>query len=102
MKIIFPFFFIFIISCNANVNKIELTGIKKDSTYIIQTKAINPTVMTLHIKGEVNDTFMINNNKFGGGKINETFKADWYSKKLIIDYKSYKATQGKLFIEYEL
>jgi hypothetical protein len=80
--------------------KIENAG--RDALVEVSTSATYPTALRLHIQGQANDTFIINNIFLPGGKVDTNVRFDWYDKTFQVDYKAYKATAGSLTIKYQL
>lgn len=74
----------------------------RDTSFHIKTSKSNNTAIKLTITGEVNDTFMIQHIKIPGGKINTSFNMDFYTSESELSYQHYKATSGKLLINYDI
>lgn len=88
-------------ACRPSGNiKIENAG--RDTQIDVSTSATFPTALLLHVQGQTNDTFILNNIYLPGGKVDTNIRLDWYDKTLSIDYKAYKATAGSLTIKYKL
>ncbi|MDM1296498.1 hypothetical protein HX021_19610 [Sphingobacterium sp. N143] len=102
------FFILFIsmmfISCSYNNRgKFVITDFSKDTTFQVKTKSSSPTTLWLYIKGSTNDTIMINEvkTKVNPGKV-DSLQMDEYYPDFSIRFKHFKATKGKIEVEYYL
>lgn len=100
MKKFFILLFIFA-SCRYS-DEVLIPDASKDTSIEINTKTTYPTALKLRIKGQTNDTFIINNYKIPGGIVDTTILYDWYKKDFPINFNSYKVSSGSLIINYKL
>ena len=100
-----------IVSCSKDTATIEITDFSKTETIELQPYAWKPYAMLkIKVKGYTNDTVSINYNLYGdtsfyiSGEIDTTLvQTDYYGEgpvRLIFD--PYKATDGKLLIDFNL
>lgn len=87
------------LSCNAS-NIIHLSDVTRDTTITIKSNSSYPSLVNLKLKGELNDSFMINKIVLPQGKIDTILRIDWYQENFQIFYKPFKVTSGNLTIEY--
>jgi len=102
-----PHFFLFLLllsltACRySQSNHFSVQDIKKDTVFKT-TLAKDPNgIINIKVQGEVDDSIIINYRFFGKGKIDTTFRQDWYSKEVAIQYYSYKAKKGFLHISFD-
>lgn len=100
MKQLFLLIFFFV-SCNFS-GEVSISNANKDTLIQINTNTTYPTNLQLEIKGQTNDTFIINNIFIPGGIIDTTINLDWYYKDFQIKYKAYKVSKGYLTIKCRL
>ena len=100
MKNFFLLSFIFA-SCRSS-DEVSIPDASKDTTIEIKTKTSYPTTLTLDVKGETNDTFIINNIQLPGGILDTIIKFDCYTKDFQINFQSYKVSKGSIIIKYRL
>lgn len=54
------------------------------------------------VQGNTNGKFLIDQYEIQAGKVDTSFKSDWYSPDYILEYKPVDATEGSLTIDLEL
>ena len=82
--------------------EIILNNLKNDTTIKVSTNAQTAVSLILNIKGNVNDSFKLNNIILPGGKVDTVLNLDWYNKVFFIKFKKYKSSSGNLVIQYKL
>ena len=88
-------------SCHSS-DEVSLPDASKDTSIQINSKTTYPTTLQLRIKGETNDTFIINNYRIPGGFVDTLIVYDWYKKDFQINYNAYKVSNGSLILKYKL
>lgn len=101
MKYVSLVFCIIITSCMSS-GEIILNNLKNDTTIEVSTNAQTAVSLILNIKGNVNDSFKLNNILLPGGKVDPILNLDWYNKTFYIKYEKYKASKENLVIKYKL
>lgn len=99
LYLLLSFLLLSLTACNFSPStSFSVQDIKKDT--IFETTLTKDPNGILHIKvdGEIDDSIIINYRLFPKGKIDTTFRQDWYSKDVAIQYYSYKAKKGHLHI----
>ena len=96
IAIVFP---ILVIGCNQNkFITFRLSNFKDTSIYFRSTP-LNPTLLEVSVSGNSDNSFIINNIKLPCGKLDTLIKMDWYRDTVIINLKSYKATEVNLILK---
>ncbi|MBK8143265.1 MAG: hypothetical protein IPK57_21355 [Chitinophagaceae bacterium] len=92
------------ISCRqrAKIKPIIINELGKDTIINIKTDKTYPTTLKVDIKGSADDTFIISGFKIKGGNVDTFWHTDWYKKIITINYQAYKATKGKLTVNFLL
>jgi len=101
VSVLYLFLFAKLSSCNS-IHQVNITDAGKDSVVTIQTHASNVSMVNVKVRGIINDTCLLNGVKINKGSVDTLLKLDWYSSNLVLTYKAYKATRGKLLITVDL
>ena len=88
---------ILLIACSGET-KFEVRDAGKDEEFRFTSNSKYITTLKFIVKGEVDDTAKINNLLIVPTSVDTIFQTDWYNKDVLLSYKSYKATTGKLDI----
>lgn len=91
-----------IIGCSNGKGTLTVVDASRDTTFLIKTNKSQTTTIILSVKGDVDDTIMLQGMKIPGGKIDKKLQFDFYSKEYAISYNHYKATKGKIDIIYSI
>ncbi|WP_426477530.1 hypothetical protein ACP3T3_20265 [Chryseobacterium sp. CBSDS_008] len=96
------FFSILFFACSYNNRgSFVIDDFSRDTTILAKTNSHSPTTLWLYIKGSTNDTIIINDVKWkvNAGKI-DSLQLDHYTPELAIKIEHYKATSGKIEVDY--
>lgn len=98
-------------SCSKDNEKLKITDFSKSQTIKVRPYKNYPySMMNIWVKGYANDTILIKLNSKDSkpilklkGQINERWNTDYYGEgERILIFEPYKATEGKLEIDFEL
>lgn len=98
--IVFPVLSICFIGCAGGKDTLMVVDASRDTAFLIKTNKSQTTTIILSVKGDVDDTIMLQGMKIPGGKIHEKLQLDFYSKAYKVSYHHYKATKGAIDIQY--
>lgn len=98
------FAYILLLSCltckqRTNSININLHVISKDTVINVNSSKKYPTTLKIHVKGLIDDTCILSGVKLKPKQVDTFWHQDWYSKKIILNYQSYRAKEGGLSIE---
>lgn len=90
------------IGCSDGKGSLTVVDASRDTSFLIKTNKSQTTTIILSVKGNVDDTIMLQGKKVPGGKIHENWQLDFYSKAYEVSYHHYKATKGAIDIQYDI
>lgn len=90
------------IGCSNGKNTMTVVDASRDTSFLIKTNKSQTTTIVLSVKGNVDDTIMLQGKKIPGGKIHEKWQLDFYSKAYEVSYHHYKAIKGTIDIQYDI
>lgn len=91
-----------IIGCSNGTGTLTVVDASKDTAFLIKTNKSQTTTIILSVKGDIDDTIMLQGMKIPGGKIHEKLQLDFYSEVYKVSYHHYKASKGAIDIQYHI
>ncbi len=90
------------IGCSDGKGTLTVVDASRDTAFLIKTSKSQTTTIILSVKGNVDDTIMLQGMKIPGGEIHEKWQLDFYSKAYKVSYHHYKSTKGAIEITYSI